>query len=320
MLRQREQRAVVGDVALIVLAGHRGLHAVVEDLDRHAANRLEGLNMTAQQRLQVLVENVAGEQEARVAQHQAEQPDDPAGAGIIGEVHHKAREVDLGLNTRRRLEAQLVGLRSVFRSDRGQEALHRRIGAGVAELTDLAGQPHGAEFGESDHPLAQKSHERRELAGPPHRPRSVNRRLNAALDVFTHRLWITARPPRDRGDRQPVSMQFQDHHQFSKLDHRRRLPREGMAPMSAQPFSRGEPRLKGWRKCQSRNFQSPQSGRIAGPMTDGASPLETLLQPGAIPGTKPHQTLPKTRHTLRKTPRKLPRHAQAGCHSPLAAP
>jgi len=51
MLRQREQRAVVGDVALIVLAGHRGLHAVVEDLDRHAANRIKGLDMATQQRL-----------------------------------------------------------------------------------------------------------------------------------------------------------------------------------------------------------------------------------------------------------------------------
>jgi hypothetical protein len=51
MLRQREQRAIAGDVALIVLAGHRGLHAVVEDLDRHAADRVESLDMTAQQRL-----------------------------------------------------------------------------------------------------------------------------------------------------------------------------------------------------------------------------------------------------------------------------
>src|SRR6266576_1904678 len=66
MLRQREQRTVVGDVALVVLAGHRGFHAVIKDLDRHAADRVEGLDMTAQQRLQVLVENIAGEQEARM--------------------------------------------------------------------------------------------------------------------------------------------------------------------------------------------------------------------------------------------------------------
>jgi hypothetical protein len=51
MPRQREQRAVVGDVALIVLAGHCGLPAVVKDLDRHAAHRFEGLDMAAQQRL-----------------------------------------------------------------------------------------------------------------------------------------------------------------------------------------------------------------------------------------------------------------------------
>ena len=35
---------------------------------------------------------------------------------------------------------------------------------------------------------------------------------------------------------------------------------------------------------------------------------------------QPDQTLPAPRHALRKTRRKLPRHAQAGCHSPLAAP
>ena len=47
MLRQCEQRAVIGDVTLIVLAGHRGLHAVVEDLNRHAADRLEGSHVAA---------------------------------------------------------------------------------------------------------------------------------------------------------------------------------------------------------------------------------------------------------------------------------
>src|SRR5579872_3501835 len=44
-------------------------------------------------------------------------------------------------------------------------------------------------------------------------------------------------------------------------------PERGMASMSAQPFSRGAPRLNGWRECQPGNFQSPQSGRITGPMT-----------------------------------------------------
>jgi hypothetical protein len=34
-------------------------------------------------------------------------------------------------------------------------------------------------------------------------------------------------------------MQFQDHHQFSKSDHRRRLLTRQMAPISAQPIPAG---------------------------------------------------------------------------------
>jgi hypothetical protein len=56
-----------------------------------------------------------------MAKHQAEQPDDPAGAGIIGEVHNEAGEVDLGLDSRRGLEAHLVGLRSGLRSNCGRK-------------------------------------------------------------------------------------------------------------------------------------------------------------------------------------------------------
>ena len=51
MPRQRQQRPVIDDMALIVFAGHRRLHAVVEDLYRNAAERGEGLHMTAKQRL-----------------------------------------------------------------------------------------------------------------------------------------------------------------------------------------------------------------------------------------------------------------------------
>src|SRR5207302_9649711 len=96
-----------------------------------------------------------------------------------------------------------------------------------------------------------------ELAGPPNRPRSVNRRLNAALDVFAHRLWITARPPRDRGDRQPMSMQFQDHHQFSKLDHRRRLPREGDGTDVGSTIPPGLPPAEWLAGMPTREFSKP---------------------------------------------------------------
>ena len=64
VLGERQQRAIVDDVAIVILAGHRRLHAVVEDLDRHAADRREGLHVTAQQRLQILVHDEAREDEA----------------------------------------------------------------------------------------------------------------------------------------------------------------------------------------------------------------------------------------------------------------
>ena len=210
-------------MADVVLAGHRRLHAVVEDLDRHAAERGERLDVTAQQRLQVLMHDVAREDEARMAEHQAEQPDDPAGAGIVGEVDDEAGKVDLCLQARRRLEAHLVGLGAVLGADRGQIALHRRIGAAIAELADLAGQPRGAQIRKGGHALAQKIQVGRELARPPDRARTVSRRLDAALDIFADRLRISPRAPGDGGDRQTLSMQFQNHHQFSKSDHRASL-------------------------------------------------------------------------------------------------
>ncbi len=129
MLGQRQQRPVVDDVAVAVLAGHRRLHAIVEDLDRHAADRRERLHVTAQQGLQILVHDEAGEDEAGMAEHQREQPHDPCHAGLVGELRHEAREVDLGLLAGWRLEAHLEGLGPAVGPDRGDEPLHRRIGA-----------------------------------------------------------------------------------------------------------------------------------------------------------------------------------------------
>ena len=85
MAREGQERPIVDDVPLIVFAGDRGLHPVIQDLDRYAVQCFERLDVTAQQCLQVLMENIAGEQEARVAQHQAEQPHDPACGGLIVE-------------------------------------------------------------------------------------------------------------------------------------------------------------------------------------------------------------------------------------------
>ena len=47
--------------------------------------------------------------------------------------------------------------------------------------------------------------------------------LLISLDVFAHGLGIAPGPPRDGGDGQSLSMQFQNHHEFSKSDHLPRL-------------------------------------------------------------------------------------------------
>ncbi len=44
------------DVALIILAGHRCLHAVVEDLDRHPVDRGKSCHVGTQQGLQILMQ------------------------------------------------------------------------------------------------------------------------------------------------------------------------------------------------------------------------------------------------------------------------
>lgn len=59
-------RAIVDDVALVIFADNRCVHPVVEDLDQHSSNGVESLYMTAQQRLQVLVHDIAGEHITRV--------------------------------------------------------------------------------------------------------------------------------------------------------------------------------------------------------------------------------------------------------------
>ncbi len=89
MRRQVEQLAIVGDALIVDLAQHRRLHAMVEDLGRHPAQRLEGSNMAAQNGLQILVRDEAAPHHAAVAEHQREQLDDPLAAGLVGKTVRK---------------------------------------------------------------------------------------------------------------------------------------------------------------------------------------------------------------------------------------
>ena len=105
MAGEVDQRPVVDNVALGVLAADRGLHPVIEDLARPAVERGEGGEVTAQHGLQALMQDEARPEQAAVAEHQGEQPDDACDARLVGERHLELGEVDLRLVAGRGLEA-----------------------------------------------------------------------------------------------------------------------------------------------------------------------------------------------------------------------
>lgn len=106
MTGEVEQRAIVDDVTgLGVVADHRGLHAVVENLLWHAAERFEGGDVAAQHRRQVLVQHETAPQHPAVPEHQREQPDDAHDAWLVRKLGLELGKVDLRLLPRRRLEA-----------------------------------------------------------------------------------------------------------------------------------------------------------------------------------------------------------------------
>jgi hypothetical protein len=149
-----EEAAVVNDQAVGILADHRRLHAVVENFLRNPADRFERRNVTAQDGLQVLVDDKTRPDQPREAEHQREQPNDAGDAGLVGEHHLEAGEIDLRLRAGRRLEADLERL-DRFGPDLADGALDRRIATGVAPLTQLPPQPYGRETGIGRKPLAQ---------------------------------------------------------------------------------------------------------------------------------------------------------------------
>jgi len=97
MAGEIEQRAIVDDEAVRVFADDGGLHAVVEDLARNAAERLEGGHVAAQDALHILMQNEARPDEAGMAQDHGKEPDDALDAGRVEELEVEAGEVDLRL-------------------------------------------------------------------------------------------------------------------------------------------------------------------------------------------------------------------------------
>ena len=95
-----------------------------------------------------------------------------------------------------------------------------RVAAGVAEFAQLAMQATPGQLRKCRKPLAQIALKRRDLARP-WRPRAIQRRLQASLDVFVHRLAVEPHLAGNRRDAQALPMQFKDHHHLPKSDQRR---------------------------------------------------------------------------------------------------
>jgi len=130
--------------------------------------------MAAQHGLQVLMQNEAGPEQAAVAEHQREQPDDPRHSRLVSKRHLELGEVDLRLVAGRRLEADLEhggGRRPQLAEHVGDGG----VAALVAPFLQLAKEASAGQARPSLNPLAQIGDER---VDPPRArlPRAVDRR------------------------------------------------------------------------------------------------------------------------------------------------
>ena len=154
MAGEVDEGAVVDDEPVGVLADDRGLHAIVEDRARRAADRLEGGDVAAQDALQILVEDEPRPDQAGVAEHHREQPDDALDARLVGELDLEPGEVDLRLLARRRLEAHFVS-GAAGGPNIAHAVPHDAVAAGKAALLDLAKQTPRGQGGIGRQALAQ---------------------------------------------------------------------------------------------------------------------------------------------------------------------
>ena len=174
MAREVDERAVVDDEPVRLLADDRGLHAIVEDLARDAADRLEGGDVTAQDALQVLVDYEARPDQPGITEHHREQPDDALDARLVGKLHFELGEVDLRLLAGRRLEADFKAGRARAAAARAT-VRDRGVAALISTLLEFAKQAAPGQGRERGDPFAQIRRERIDQTRP-RRPGLVVRR------------------------------------------------------------------------------------------------------------------------------------------------
>src|SRR5215210_3864376 len=203
-----------------------------------------------------------------MAEHQGEQPDDAGEPGLVGERDDKAVEVDLGLLARRCLEAHLKG-----REGNGAYLAHgafdRRVTTGIAALAQLTPEPHGGQVRKGCKTLPQKRQECR-YALLAWFTRAVGRWLQAPGDVFADGLAIQSGLPSDGRDLQALPVEFQDHHEFPKSDHR--------AAPSAKGNSIGEDGAAGPSRARPRKPGITKTGENSRPtIGEYSTPAHRLL-------------------------------------------
>jgi hypothetical protein len=213
-----DEGAVVDDERFGVLADDRGLHAIVEDRARRAADRLEGGDMATQNASQILVEDEPRPDQAGVAEHHRKEPDDALDRLLVEELDLEPGEVDLRLLARRRLEAQFVS-GAAGGSNIAHAVAHDAVAAGIAALLDLTEQTPRGQGGIGRQALAQIRFEAIDNAGR-RRALLVGRRLQPFGNVCPDGLSVAPDLPGDGADGQALAMQIQDHDELPKFDHR----------------------------------------------------------------------------------------------------
>ena len=217
VVEQRDQRGVVLHHAVGVLADHRRLHAVVEQLGRRAVHGGEGVDVTAQDGLQILGGAEPAPDPAAVAEDHREQPEDAHDAGLVGELHPELGEVDLPLFAGGGLEAALEGL-GPRRPGLAQKVGDDAVAARIAELLHLAQQPLARQVRPGRDAGAQVVLVWRDQPRL-RRARAVGRRLHADLEVPAHGLAVEAELARDGRDAEPLPLQVVDQDDLSQCDH-----------------------------------------------------------------------------------------------------
>jgi len=168
-----DQATIVDDAVGITLASDRSLHPIVEQLAGDTADRFEGGSMAPQHRRQVLMQDEASPDQAAVAEHHGEQPDNPRRQRFIVEDDMELRKIDLGLLAGLGLEPHLISGRR-RRPDIPQEVRDGGITALVAAVFQLSEQPPPGQAGIARRPLPEIRGVRLDhaltLVGGAHRP------------------------------------------------------------------------------------------------------------------------------------------------------